>query len=92
MTEESKASDSQTLRIESHPLWRNPWQVVRFHGPALTALCSHRYEWTARTCAAWRDLCTDAANIGKPVRTWHDYRRTPTTYPHIGYKQGSRTE
>lgn len=50
-------------------LWRNPWQVIRQHHGTVTVLCSHRWEWTARTCAARRDTTASAA--------WHDYRRTP---------------
>lgn len=69
-----------------NPLWANRWQVIRGERGTVTVLCTHRYEIAARACAAWRDLCTDAAGVGQPIRIWHDYRRTPDS----PYAQGGR--
>ena len=70
--------------MPDNPHWNNQWQVIRANSPVIIVLCAHRYEWAARACAAWRDLRADATSIGQPVRTWHDYRRTP----HSPYARG----
>lgn len=50
------------------------------HRGAVTVLCAHRWEWAARSCAAWRDVRIDMGTFGSPVRIWHEHRPTPRRY------------